>query len=96
MSCVCDFPRTCKGTGRLDCLGRVWGGCFCSCGCTEECAGCDACLDQEEPDDDEDNECWACGGEGFVLGDCGEDTCCCADPETQHPMVRCETCGGKG
>lgn len=38
--------------------------------------------------------CFACGGEG-EYHDCGEDTCCCADPETQD-MYPCEECGGTG
>ena len=38
-------------------------------------------------------ECWNCGGEGFSSHDCGEDTCCCADPE---PNVRCHVCNGEG
>lgn len=39
-------------------------------------------------------ECWNCGGEGVIDGDCtcGEDTCCCLDPE---PPI-CDVCGGKG
>lgn len=36
-------------------------------------------------------ECWDCGGEGVTYHDCGEDTCCCLDPQ---PNVRCETCEG--
>jgi len=39
-------------------------------------------------------ECWDCGGVGFYH-DCGEDTCCCADPDEQD-MVPCRTCGGTG
>ena len=41
-------------------------------------------------------DCPECGGEGFVEGDCFEDTCCCADPVTQHGLVRCPMCGGSG
>ena len=26
-------------------------------------------------------DCWQCGGEGWFGHDCGEDTCCCLDPE---------------
>ena len=37
--------------------------------------------------------CWNCGGEGFSSHDCGEDTCCCIDPEDN---VVCDVCGGKG
>lgn len=39
---------------------------------------------------------WAmCGNcdEGFTGHDCGEDTCCCADPEDN---VRCDICNGAG
>ncbi len=46
--------------------------------------------------DDEDEECYDCGGEGYLLGDCGEDSCYCANPETQHPQVLCLTCRGMG
>lgn len=38
-------------------------------------------------------DCWQCGGEGYSHHDCGEDTCCCADPEDN---VRCDICHGKG
>lgn len=38
-------------------------------------------------------ECNECGGEGYAYHDCGEDVCCCADPEDNVP---CEQCDGKG
>ena len=38
-------------------------------------------------------ECWQCGGEGVTHHDCGEDTCCCLNPEDN---VRCDICYGKG
>ena len=38
-------------------------------------------------------DCWNCGGEGYSSHDCGEDCCCCADPE---PNVPCDVCNGKG
>lgn len=31
--------------------------------------------------------------DGYVGHDCGEDTCCCLDPE---PNEKCGTCGGDG
>lgn len=37
-------------------------------------------------------QCQNCD-EGLSSHDCGEDTCCCLDPE---PNVRCDTCNGKG
>lgn len=37
--------------------------------------------------------CENCAGEGFTEHDCGEDTCCCADPEYN---VACGVCGGDG
>ena len=39
-------------------------------------------------------DCWHCGGEGYIDGDCtcGEDCCCCLEPE---PPV-CNICRGKG
>lgn len=39
------------------------------------------------------DDCEACGGEGLDGHDCGEDCCCCADPEEN---VVCAYCGGKG
>lgn len=47
--------------------------------------------------DDDDGEpecCWACHGEGFYH-DCGDDTCCCANPE-EDDIFPCEECGGSG
>ena len=46
--------------------------------------------------DGERHECYACGGEGLVLDDCFEDSCPCADPETDHDIVECEVCRGAG
>ena len=49
--------------------------------------------DHQEADlmdyEDDGEECGECGGEGWVLADCFEDTCCCADPESQHGVERC-------
>ena len=36
--------------------------------------------------------CWNCGGDGYVLADCFEDTCCCADPELEHDLIPCQYC----
>ena len=38
-------------------------------------------------------ECESCGGEGVSGHDCGEDTCCCLDPEEN---MTCDICDGKG
>lgn len=38
-------------------------------------------------------ECENCGGEGVSGHDCGEDCCCCEDPEDN---IRCDICKGKG
>ena len=38
-------------------------------------------------------ECETCGGEGIDGHDCGEDCCCCADPDEN---VRCGICDGEG
>jgi hypothetical protein len=38
-------------------------------------------------------ECDYCGGEGYSGHDCGEDTCCCLDPEDN---LRCDICRGRG
>ena len=37
--------------------------------------------------------CEECNGEGYSYHDCGEDTCCCLDPE---PNVECDSCDGEG
>lgn len=37
--------------------------------------------------------CWNCGGDGYSDHDCGDDCCCCLDPE---PNVPCDICLGKG
>lgn len=38
-------------------------------------------------------DCWNCGGEGFSHHDCGEDCCCCLNPEDN---VLCDICEGAG
>lgn len=38
-------------------------------------------------------ECWNCNGDGVSHHDCGEDTCCCLEPEDN---VRCDVCHGLG
>jgi hypothetical protein len=38
-------------------------------------------------------ECECCGGEGYTSHDCGEDSCCCLEPEDN---VQCDACGGNG
>ena len=38
-------------------------------------------------------DCDACGGSGFSGHECGEDTCCCLDPEDN---VECDICNGEG
>lgn len=43
-------------------------------------------------DDEDDRTCEVCGGSGFVH-DCGEDCCCCDDPDDD---TACEWCGGTG
>jgi hypothetical protein len=39
-------------------------------------------------------ECWNCGGNGYSedFHDCGEDCCCCIDPEPGE----CPECHGRG
>lgn len=43
--------------------------------------------------DVESEECERCDAEGVMGHDCGEDTCCCADPEDN---VTCDMCDGAG
>lgn len=39
------------------------------------------------------HECQTCYGDGYSHHDCGEDTCCCSQPE---PNVTCAACKGAG
>ncbi len=50
------------------------------------------------PDDYEyDNEgCYECGGEGWIIADCDEDCCCCADPGLDHGVIPCPVCNPEG
>jgi hypothetical protein len=50
--------------------------------------------DPNDKPDDEVESCPDCHGEGYVLADCFEDSCCCANPEEDHDLVPCATCGG--
>lgn len=43
---------------------------------------------------DSEETCLDCLGAGYYH-DCGEDTCPCANPETQD-IYLCETCKGEG
>ena len=43
---------------------------------------------------DEDS-CPDCDGEGGYH-DCGDDTCCCADPWDEDGWIVCDHCGGTG
>ena len=50
-----------------------------------------------ETDDDWDDGaevCDDCSGYGYYH-DCGEDTCCCLDPDEDDLFV-CDSCGGSG
>jgi hypothetical protein len=52
----------------------------------------------DERDDRRDweyeEECEACGGEGYYH-DCGDDICCCAAPH-EDDIFPCQDCGGSG
>lgn len=50
-----------------------------------QCARCGSSLDFER--------CDICGGDGVDGHDCGDDSCCCLDPEDN---ITCDTCGGSG
>lgn len=39
-------------------------------------------------------DCDACGGFGVIGHDCGEDTCCCANPFDNIPCAQCDGRGG--
>lgn len=38
------------------------------------------------------DDCPECGGAGWIIADCFEDTCCCMDPEVEHGVIRCPSC----
>lgn len=42
------------------------------------------------------DECAECDGSGWIEDDCFEDTCCCADPVTEHGIIHCPMCNPKG
>lgn len=48
------------------------------------------CYDLESDDDC----CPTCWGDGYIH-DCGEDTCCCANPD-EDDCYPCPDCGGTG
>ena len=48
----------------------------------------------DDPWDDYDGTCQECGGDGFIH-DCGDDSCCCLDPD-EDDCFFCEACGGSG
>lgn len=50
---------------------------------TDECNECGTLMEWKE--------CWNCE-DGYAYHDCGEDTCCCLDPE---PNVVCDVCNGE-
>lgn len=50
------------------------------------CEGCGCCEMVA-------HKCWNCGGDGVSGHDCGEDCCCCLDPEDNEP---CDVCEGEG
>jgi hypothetical protein len=43
-----------------------------------------------------DDPCDRCDGDGYVRGDCFEDTCCCEDPDLKHGTITCPVCNGVG
>jgi hypothetical protein len=45
-----------------------------------------------EEDEDYGEPCHECDDEGWILDDCFEDTCCCADPEVSHGYIPCPVC----
>lgn len=49
-------------------------------------------MDVEGDDWDNDGCCFNCGGDGFVVGECFEDSCCCANPELDHDLSPCPYC----
>lgn len=52
-------------------------------------------LHDSQEFDDYDEECYECGGEGFIVAECLEDSCCCLDPEEDHGLIPCPVCNSK-
>lgn len=50
-----------------------------------QCARCGSSVGHET--------CFECGGDGCSHHDCGDDSCCCHNPEKN---VQCDTCEGEG
>ena len=48
MSCICEWPSRCGGTGMLQCEGCGGDLCVCECGGDFECFGCPDCSDWDE------------------------------------------------
>jgi len=44
------------------------------------------------PEDNTDEPCPDCDGDGLMLADCFEDSCCCAEPEMEHDLILCPSC----
>lgn len=53
-------------------------------------------LDDPPAGDEELEECYECGGEGFIIDECFEDSCCCEDPASDHDVIPCPVCSQKG
>ena len=75
-------------------------GAFCrECGCDMPSVKidgdiCERCRLTDAGDYGDDGvQCWYCHGEGG-FHDCGEDCCCCADPEEITDV--CPECDGEG
>ena len=51
---------------------------------------------RDQPEDDDDDTCWQCEGEGYLVNSCIEDCCCCLDPEEEHGTSECGICKGTG
>lgn len=67
----------------------------------EDCE-CDCLEEWEDPDEWDDGSddfegCWRCHGDGG-WHDCGEDSCCCLDPDdsTSEDWIVCPKCKGRG
>ena len=56
--------------------------------CTKAPGTCNTCGTEKQWVD-----CYNCGGEGYSDHDCGEDCCCCLNPENN---VTCDICEGEG
>lgn len=70
MRCICDWPKSCGGSGIIYCEGCGGDICICRCGGEDECPGCPDCNDGRL-EQDSDREMFGDEPARFGLKDVG-------------------------